>query len=48
MSDPIDTQDDFFEDTPAPNIKSISPVREVLKESSTPIESTAEERSGIK
>jgi len=48
MADPKDTADESFEDTPAPNIQAVSPVRVVPASTSGDIEPTAEERSGIK
>ena len=49
MADSTNKQEDSFEDTPAPNIKAVSPTREIAPEDrSKPVELTSSERSGIK
>lgn len=48
MSDPKKTQEDLFEDSPRPDIKSVSPNRKAPASNDSKVEPTAEERSGIK
>ncbi len=48
MPENKNNQEDSFENTPAPNIQAVSPMRDAPATTSDTIEPTAEERSGIK